>query len=210
MINNTTLVGRLTKNPELRYTGSGIAVASFSLAVERNYTNAQGERETDFINCVAWRGTAETLANFAVKGSLVGVIGNIQTRNYQNNEGRTIYITEVVVDNFQMLESKSVTDGRRAQAGGGSGGQQGNYSNTNTNSSGNNSYNSNSNSNNSYSNNNQSQQSSNTNANTNTNNNNNTNTSNNDNPFANVDFGSGDPFQSNDDVTDISDDDLPF
>ena len=64
MINNTTLVGRLTRDPELRYTGSGIAVVSFNLAVERNYTNAQGERETDFINCVAWRGLAETLANF--------------------------------------------------------------------------------------------------------------------------------------------------
>ena len=207
MINNTTLVGRLTKNPELRYTGSGIGVVSFSLAVERNYTNAQGERETDFINCVAWRGTAETLANFAVKGSLVGITGNIQTRNYQNNEGRTIYITEVVVDNFQMLEPKSVTDGRRGQAGGGGGEQQGNYSNTNNSynnpNSNSNSYNNNSNNN--YSNNNQSQQSNNANSNSS-----NTNTSNNDNPFANVDFGSGDPFKSNDDVTDISDDDLPF
>ena len=199
MINNTTLVGRLTKNPELRYTGSGIAVVSFSLAVERNYTNAQGERETDFINCVAWRGTAETLANFSVKGSLIGVTGSIQTRNYQNNEGRTVYITEVVVDNFQMLESKSVTDSRRAQSGGGQQQQQqqnqqgGNYSNSWY---GNNS--SNSNFNNNYSKNNQSQQS------------NNANAGNNNNPFANIDFGNDDPFESNDDVTDISDDDLPF
>ncbi len=199
MINNTTLVGRLTKNPELRYTGSGIAVVSFSLAVERNYTNAQGERETDFINCVAWRGTAETLANFSVKGSLIGVTGSIQTRNYQNNEGRTVYITEVVVDNFQMLESKSVTDSRRAQSGGGQQQQQqqnqqgGNYSNSGY---GNNS--SNSNFNNNYSKNNQSQQS------------NNANAGNNNNPFANIDFGNDDPFESNDDVTDISDDDLPF
>ena len=199
MINNTTLVGRLTKNPELRYTGSGIAVVSFSLAVERNYTNAQGERETDFINCVAWRGTAETLANFSVKGSLIGVTGSIQTRNYQNNEGRTVYITEVVVDNFQMLESKSVTDSRRAQSGGGQQQQQqqnqqgGNYSNSGY---GNNSSNSNFNNNNS--NNNQSQQS------------NNANAGNNNNPFANIDFGNDDPFESNDDVTDISDDDLPF
>lgn len=199
MINNTTLVGRLTKNPELRYTGSGIAVVSFSLAVERNYTNAQGERETDFINCVAWRGTAETLANFSVKGSLIGVTGSIQTRNYQNNEGRTVYITEVVVDNFQMLESKSVTDSRRAQSGGGQQQQQqqnqqgGNYSNSGY---GNNS--SNSNFNNNYSNKNQSQQS------------NNANAGNNNNPFANIDFGNDDPFESNDDVTDISDDDLPF
>lgn len=118
MINNTTLVGRLTKEPELKHTGSGIAVMSFSLAVERNFKNAQGERETDFINCVAWRGTAETLAQFAVKGSLIGITGSIQTRNYQNNEGRTIYITEVVAENFQMLEPKSVTDQRRAEQGG--------------------------------------------------------------------------------------------
>lgn len=180
MINNTTLVGRLTRNPELRYTGSGVAVLSFSLAVERNYTNAQGERETDFINCVAWRGTAETLANFAVKGSLVGIVGSIQTRNYQNNEGRTIYITEVVADNFQMLEPKSVTDNRRNQAGGEQ--PSGNYNNQ-----GQNSYNN-------QPQNNQSQQS-----------------QSNDNPFANIDFNKNeDPFESNDDVTDISDDDLPF
>lgn len=113
MINNTTLVGRLSKNPELRYTGSGIAVTSFTMAVDRNYTNAQGERETDFINCVIWREQAENLANFAVKGSLIGITGNIQTRTYENNEGRTVYVTEVKADNFQMLEPKTVTDQRR-------------------------------------------------------------------------------------------------
>lgn len=118
MINNTTLVGRLTKNPELKYTGTGIAVVSFSLAVERAFKNAQGERETDFINCVAWRQSAEALANFAVKGSLIGVTGNIQTRQYQNNAGQTVYVTEVVCDNFQTLESKDMTDKRRADAGG--------------------------------------------------------------------------------------------
>lgn len=194
MINNTTLVGRLTKNPDLRYTGSGIAVLSFTLAVERNFTNAQGERETDFINCVVWRGTAETLANFAVKGSLLGVTGSIQTRNYQNNEGRTIYMTEVLVENFQMLEPKSVTDNRRNQAGGGGQQQQSNNNYSNNSNAGN--YSSNNNSNNNYSNNNQSQQSN--------------KTQSNENPFANVDFGNDDPFESNDDVTDISDDDLPF
>lgn len=113
MINNTTLVGRLTRNPELKYTGNGIAVLSFSLAVERNFTNAQGERETDFINCVIWRGAAENLAKFAAKGSLIGITGSIQTRNYQNNEGQTIYTTEVHVDNFQMLEPRSVTEKRK-------------------------------------------------------------------------------------------------
>lgn len=191
MINNVTLVGRLTKNPELRYTGNGIAVLSFTLAVERNYKNAQGDRETDFINCVAWRGTAETLANFAVQGSLLGIIGSIQTRNYDNNEGRTIYVTEVLVDNFQMLEPKSVTDNRRAQSGGG--GQRSNYSNQSSNQG----FNQNQSSN--YTSNNQSQQSSYQNSN-----------QSNDNPFADVNFGDNDPFEANDDVTDISDDDLPF
>lgn len=186
MINNVTLVGRLTKDPELRYTGSGIAVVSFSLAVERNYTNAQGERETDFINCVAWRGLAETLARFSVKGSLIGVTGSIQTRNYQNNEGRTVYITEVVADNFQMLEPKSVTDSRRGQ-GGGQQQSQGGYGNSQSFSG------------NSFSNNNQSQQSYKQND-----------SRENENPFANINFDQEDPFASNDDITDISDDDLPF
>lgn len=137
MINNTTLVGRLTKNPELKYTGSNIAVVSFSLAVERSFKNAQGEYETDFITCVAWRQSAEALANFAVKGSLIGITGSIQTRNYQNNAGQTIYVTEVVADNFQTLEPKDVTDKRRAGSGAGQTqytGQGGfnNQSNTNT------------------------------------------------------------------------------
>ncbi|MDN6161378.1 MAG: single-stranded DNA-binding protein [Atopostipes sp.] len=178
MINNTTLVGRLTKNPELKYTGSGIAVTNFTLAVERNFTNAQGERETDFINCVAWRGTAETLSNFAVQGSLIGVTGSIQTRNYENNEGRTIYVTEVLTDNFQMLEPKSVTDNRRNQAGGNQ--SSNNYDKSQAN----------------YSKSNQSQKS-------------NKNKSN-ENPFADINFDNENPFESNDDVTDISDDDLPF
>lgn len=195
MINNTTLVGRLTRDPELRYTGNGIAVVSFTIAVERNYTNAQGERETDFINCVAWRGLAETLANFSVKGSLIGITGSIQTRNYQNNEGRTIYVTEIVADNFQMLEPKSVTDNRRNQTGGGQQ-QTSNYSNNNYSSNASNSYNNN------YSNNNQSQ--------SNNSASNKGASNSNDNPFANIDFNNEDPFESNDDVTDISDDDLPF
>ena len=137
MINNTTLVGRLTKNPELKYTGSGTAVVSFNLAVDRSYKNAQGEYETDFISCVAWRQSAEALANFAVKGSLIGITGSIQTRNYQNNAGQTVYVTEVVADNFQTLEPKDVTDKRRAGLNGGQGqnttqGAFNNQGNTNT------------------------------------------------------------------------------
>lgn len=109
MINNTVLTGRLVQDPELKYTGSGVAVISFRLAVNRNFTNANGEREADFINCQAWRGTAEVIANNLNKGSLIGVEGRIQTRNYQDNDNKTVYITEVVVDNVTFLESKTQT-----------------------------------------------------------------------------------------------------
>lgn len=107
MINNTVLTGRLTRNPELKYTGSGTAVVSFGLAVDRTFKNAQGERETDFINCVAWRKTAELISNNLHKGSLCGVTGRIQTRNYTNNEGQKVYITEVVCENLTFLEKKN-------------------------------------------------------------------------------------------------------
>lgn len=107
MINNITLVGRLTKDPELKYTGNGTAVATFTLAVNRNFTNASGEREADFPNCVIWRKPAETLANYAKKGSLIGVTGRIQTRNYENQQGQRVYVTEVVCENFQLLEKRA-------------------------------------------------------------------------------------------------------
>lgn len=107
MINNVTLVGRLTKDPELRFTSNGSAVATFNLAVNRNFTNQSGEREADFVNCVIWRKSAENLANYTKKGSLIGVVGRIQTRNYDNQQGQKVYVTEVVCDNFQMLESLS-------------------------------------------------------------------------------------------------------
>ncbi|MGY3766913.1 single-stranded DNA-binding protein [Vagococcus vulneris] len=106
MINNVVLVGRLTKDPDLRFTSNGIATASFTLAVNRNFKNASGEREADFINCVIWRKPAETLANYARKGALLGVVGRIQTRNYENQQGQRVYVTEVVCENFQLLESK--------------------------------------------------------------------------------------------------------
>ena len=117
MINNVVLVGRLTKDVDLRYTGSGTAVGNFTIAADRPYTNAQGERETDFINCVVWRKSAETLANFTRKGSLIGITGRIQTRNYENNQGQRVYVTEVVAENFQLLEPKSVTDQRIQSSG---------------------------------------------------------------------------------------------
>ena len=111
MINNVTLVGRLTRDPELRYTAQNTAVATFSIAVNRRFKNAAGEREADFINCVIWRQQAENLANWAKKGALIGVVGSIQTRNYENQQGQRVYVTEVVVDNFQMLESRAAREG---------------------------------------------------------------------------------------------------
>lgn len=106
MINRTVLVGRLTKDVELKYTQSGQAVASFTLAVNRQFTNAQGEREADFIQCVIWRKAAENFSKFTHKGSLVGIDGRIQTRSYDNQQGQRVYVTEVVVDNFALLDSK--------------------------------------------------------------------------------------------------------
>ncbi|EHA3993400.1 single-stranded DNA-binding protein [Enterococcus faecalis] len=114
MINNVTLVGRLTKDPDLRYTQSGTAVGQFTLAVNRNFTNQQGDREADFINCVIWRKAAESFANYACKGTLIGLTGRIQTRNYDNQQGQRVYVTEIVVENFQLLESKEVNDQRRS------------------------------------------------------------------------------------------------
>ena len=106
MINQVVLVGRLTKDADLRYTSGGQAVATFNLAVNRNFTNQSGEREADFVNCVIWRKPAETLANYAKKGTLLGIAGRIQTRNYENQQGQKVYVTEVVCDNFQLLEPK--------------------------------------------------------------------------------------------------------
>ena len=112
MINNVVLVGRLTRDPELRYTPSNVAVATFTLAVNRNFKNENGEREADFISCVIWRQQAENLANWAKKGALIGITGRIQTRNYENQQGQRVYVTEVVADNFQLLESLASREGQ--------------------------------------------------------------------------------------------------
>lgn len=114
MINNVVLVGRMTRDAELRYTPSNVAVATFSLAVNRNFKGANGERETDFINCVIWRQQAENLANWAKKGALIGITGRIQTRSYENQQGQRVYVTEVVAENFQMLESRAAREGGNA------------------------------------------------------------------------------------------------
>lgn len=121
MMNSVCLVGRMTRDAELKYTGSNIAVASFSLAINRNFKDANGEREADFINCVIWRQQAENLANWAKKGALIGITGRIQTRSYENQQGQRVYVTEVVAENFQMLESRAAREGSNANQGNTSG-----------------------------------------------------------------------------------------
>ncbi|WP_203333361.1 single-stranded DNA-binding protein [Planococcus beigongshangi] len=111
MINRVVLVGRLTKDPDLRYTPSGAAVARFTLAVNRTFSNAQGEKEADFINCTVWRKQAENTANFLKKGSLAGVEGRIQTGSYEGQDGKRVYTTEVVADSVQFLEPRSAGAG---------------------------------------------------------------------------------------------------
>ena len=105
-MNKVFLIGRLTRDPELRYTGSNTPVCSFSIAVNRNFTNSQGEREADFINIVVWRKQAENVKNYLSQGSQVAIDGRIQTRNYEDQNGQKRYVTEVVADNVEFLGSK--------------------------------------------------------------------------------------------------------
>ncbi len=105
-MNNVSLVGRLTKDVELKYTGSQTAVATGTLAVNRQFKNANGEREVDFINFVAWRKPAEILSSYASKGSQIGITGRIQTRNYEGNDGKRVYVTEVIAESVVLLDSK--------------------------------------------------------------------------------------------------------
>ncbi|MBS4218213.1 single-stranded DNA-binding protein [Bacillus sp. FJAT-49711] len=118
MMNRVVLVGRLTKDPDLRYTPNGVPVATFTLAVNRTFTNQQGEREADFINCVIWRKPAENVANYLKKGSLAGVDGRIQTRNYDGQDGKRVYVTEVLADSVQFLEPRSSASQGRGDFGG--------------------------------------------------------------------------------------------
>lgn len=111
MINSVTLVGRLTKNPELRTTPSGVEVGNFTLAVNRTFTNQQGEREVDFINCIVFRKQAVNVNQYLSKGKLAGIVGRLQTRSYENKEGQKVYVTEVVCDNVQFLEPKGSQNG---------------------------------------------------------------------------------------------------
>lgn len=115
MINRVVLVGRLTKDPVLRKTQSQASVVSFTLAVNRKFQTQ--DQTTDFINCVAWNKTADFMNQYARKGALVGTEGRIQTRNYDDANGKKVYVTEVVCDNVQLLESKAVAQSREATGG---------------------------------------------------------------------------------------------
>ncbi|HCX3167633.1 TPA: single-stranded DNA-binding protein [Staphylococcus aureus] len=107
MLNRTVLVGRLTKDPEYRTTPNGVSVTTFTIAVNRTFTNAQGKREADFINCVTFRKQAENVNNYLSKGSLAGVDGRLQSRSYENKDGQRVFVTEVVADSVQFLEPKN-------------------------------------------------------------------------------------------------------
>ncbi|MDR3270924.1 MAG: single-stranded DNA-binding protein [Peptococcaceae bacterium] len=106
MLNRVVLIGRLTKDPELRYTPNGIAVANFTLAVDRSYKNAQGERETDFIPCVVYRQLAELVTNYLAKGKLAAVDGRMQVRSYVGQDGQRRWVTEVVAEDVRFLSPK--------------------------------------------------------------------------------------------------------
>ena len=105
-MNKAILIGRLTKNPELRTTPTGRNVCQFSVAVSRNFTNANGEREADFINCVVWDKQAENLVKYQKKGNQIAVEGRIQTRNYDDKDGKKVYVTEILASNISFLDSK--------------------------------------------------------------------------------------------------------
>lgn len=133
MINSVTLVGRLTKNPEIRTTPSGVEVGNFTLAVNRTFTNQQGEREADFINCIVFRKQAVNVNQYLSKGKLAGVVGRLQTRSYDNKEGQKVFVTEVVCDNVQFLEPKDSQNGSNSYQNGTSYQKDNNYTQNNQN-----------------------------------------------------------------------------
>lgn len=138
MINNVTLVGRLTKDPELRYTPNGVAVCRFTLAVNRTFNNSNGERDADFIQVVLWRKAAENAANFLKKGSLAGVTGRLQTGSYEGQDNKRVYTTEVIGDSIQFLEprgdnSSANGNNRTSNQNQGSGNQNTQYSQSQSN-----------------------------------------------------------------------------
>ncbi len=116
MINQVFIIGRTTKEPELRATQNGVSVAMFTIACDRNFTNQQGEKETDFFNCVAWRGLADTIGKYLGKGRLVGVVGRLQNRSYEAQDGTRRYITEIICSEVQFLDRAKESDNQQSQA----------------------------------------------------------------------------------------------
>lgn len=110
-MNKALLIGRLTRDPELRATSTGRNVCQFSIAVNRNFTNANGEREADFINCVVWDKQAENLVKYQKKGNQIAVDGRIQTRNYEDKDGKRVYVTEILATNISFLDAKGTSNG---------------------------------------------------------------------------------------------------
>ncbi|MBS4178082.1 single-stranded DNA-binding protein [Lederbergia citrea] len=110
MINQVTLVGRMTKDPDLRYTVEGKAVLNITLALNRHYRNSKGDYDADFVLCTLWNKTAENTAKYCSKGSIVGVTGKIQTRNYEGQDGKKIYVTEVVADSVKFMGGRPVEE----------------------------------------------------------------------------------------------------
>lgn len=117
MINRVVLVGRLTKDPELKYTQSGIAVCRFTLACNRPFKSGEGEQQADFINCVTWRKQAENTANFLRKGSLAGIEGRINTSSFDGQDGKRVFLTEVVADSVQFLEPRNRSEQSNSSSG---------------------------------------------------------------------------------------------
>jgi single-strand DNA-binding protein len=115
-MNRVILIGRLTKDPEMRYSPQGVACTTFALAVDRPFTNGNGEREADFISIVVWRKLAENCAEYLRKGRLCAVEGRIQVRHYDNNEGKRVYVTEVVADNVRFLERAQENSGKQSKS----------------------------------------------------------------------------------------------
>lgn len=118
MLNRVVLVGRLTRDPEMRITPSGVAITRFTLAVNRSFKDASGEQKADFINIVAFRKQAENVANYVKKGSLVGVDGRIQTGSYEGQDGKRVYTTDVVAESIQFLEPRNAQEGSNNQSNG--------------------------------------------------------------------------------------------
>ena len=127
-MNRAVIVGRLTRDPDLRYTSNGHAVANFTVAVNRPFKSENGEQEADFVNCVAWRKQAENLANYMRKGSRIGVDGRIQTRSYENDQGQKIFVTEILAEQITFLESRSESQGNKMQQNQQTNQSQSNYS----------------------------------------------------------------------------------